>query len=289
MADLRTNNISVPKTARNKRIYSGVSSSRVNQTGGETILEWVSVSDDEVIINRDLTIQGDLTIQNIDGLAGDTLIVNENGTIGTVREVINEVPTGLINGVNVTYVLAHSPDGLIRLYKNGQKLKIVTDYTINNKTITLVSPLISDGYEDILLCDYRYVTYSPGGTPLPAIPDSIAWTSMTRGAAAQASGFDVQISRINKTLTVTGSFLSVNNPGGGSIIASIPVLTIAEGMSLSRKLWAQSNEISGSTTNRGMRIYLDSFDPISKPNVNIVCDYEYDAGTIYFSITTNII
>lgn len=287
MADVRTNNISVPRTARNKRIYGGNSSTStsVSSGGGATVLDWVSVSDTEVAINRNLTVDGDLTVQNLAGLSGDTVIVNENGTLATVREVINEVPAGLINGVNADYTLANLPDGLIRLYKNGQKLKITADYTITGQTITLVTPLISDGYEDVLLCDYRYVTYSPGGSPVPTIPDQINWTSMALGSAAQSSGFDIQICRIGKTLQISGYFLSAVNPASGSVIASIALATIAEGMSLTRKQWITSNEISSDYDNRGMRFYVDTFDPTTKPTVSLIMDYEFDAGDIYFSKT----
>lgn len=287
MSDVRTNNISVPRTARNKRIYGGNSSTStsVSSGGGATVLDWVSVSDTEVSINRNLTVKGDLTVENLAGLAGDTVIVNENGTLATVREVINETPAGDIDGTNVTYTLAHLPDGLIRLYKNGQKLKLTTDYTISGQTITLVSPLISDGYEDVLLCDYRYVTYSPGGTPVPAIPDQVNWVAMTRGAAAQVSGFDIQICRIGKTIQISGYFLSASNPAVGSVIASIALATIAEGMSLTRPQWIVSNEVSDDYDNRGMRFYVDTFDPTIKPTVRLICDYEFDAGEIYFSKT----
>ena len=287
MADVRTNNISVPRTARNKRIYGGNSSTStsVSSGGGATVLDWVSVSDTEVAINRNLTIDGDLTVQNLSGMAGDTVIVNENGTLATVREVINETPSGLINGVNVTYTLVNLPDGLIRLYKNGQKLKLTDDYSITGQTITLVSPLVSDGYTDVLLCDYRYVTYSPGGTPVPAIPDQVNWTAMIRGSAAQSSGFDIQICRIGKTLQISGYFLSASNPAVGSVIASISLDTIAEGMSLTRKQWITSNEISSDYDNRGMRFYVDTFDSTTKPTVSLIMDYEFDAGEIYFSKT----
>jgi len=288
MSDVRTNNIPVPRTARNKRIYSGntgISKSVASGASGETVLDWVGVSSTDVVINRNLTVEGNLTVDNLAGLAGDTVIVNENGTLATVREVINEVPAGDIDGVNVTYTLEHLPAGLIRLYKNGQKLKITTDYSITDDVITLVTPLISDGYEDILLCDYRYVTYSPGGTPVPAIPDLVNWVAMTRGVAAQSSGFDIQICRIGKTIQMSGYFLSASNPASGSVIASIAIESIAEGMSLTRPQWITSNEISSDYDNRGMRFYVDTFDPTIKPTVRLLCDYEFDAGQIYFSKT----
>lgn len=289
MANVNVNNISVPRIARNKRIYAGntgISQSATNESSDA--LDWVSVSEEEVIINRDLVVDGDLTVQKLSGLAGDTVIVNENGTFATIREVINEVPAGLINNVNVTYTLAYLPDGPLKLHK-GIRLKLGFDYTISGQTITLVSPLISDGYEDVLLCDYRYVTYSPGGTPVPAIPDQVSWISMSKGIAAQSSGFDIKICRIGKSITVSGYFLSASNPALNSIIATIPAISIAEGLSLTRQIWITSNELSTDNDNRGMRFKIDTFDPTTKPNVRLLVDYEFDAGGIYFSMTFNCI
>jgi len=283
MANVRTNNISVPRTARNKRIYGGNSSTSTSVNSvGATVLDWVSVSDTEVAINRNLTIDGDLTVQNLSGLAGDTVIVNENGTLATVREVINEVPSGLINGVNVTYTLANLPDGLNRLYKNGQKLKLTDDYSITGQTITLVSPLVSDGYTDVLLCDYRYVTYSPGGDPVPAIPDQVAWTAMSKGAAAQESGFNLQACRIGKTIQISGSFQFINGSGVDSVIAT--VLTPAAGMTLSRRIYAEISEISSNQVNRGIAVYVEPFSPASA-TLTIKTRAAYEAGMAYLTIT----
>lgn len=294
MSDVRTNNIPVPRTARNKRIYSGntgISKTIAGGGGGETVLDWVSVSDTEVAINRNLTVDGDLTVQNLSGLSGDTVIVNENGTLATVREVINETPAGDIDGTNVTYTLAHLPDGLIRLYKNGQKLKLTADYSITGQTITLVSPLISDGYEDILLCDYRYVTYSPGGSLVPAIPDLVNWTAMTRGAAAQVSGFDLWVSRINKTVTLTGEFLLTADTASGSVIAAIAVSTIAEGMSLTKRIKYSFTEVGSGQVNRGVKMYVETFDPVTNPYLQLKSYYEYDGESqpVFITLTFNVI
>lgn len=291
MANVRTNDISVPRIARNKRIYAGNTAISKSVQGGSSSpsLEWVSVTTEEVLINRDVRIDGDLTVQNLSGLAGDTVIVNENGTLATIREVINETPAGTIDGVNVTYTLAHIPDGLIRLYKNGQKLKLTTDYTIVDDVITLGVPLISDGYEDVLLCDYRFITYSPGGEPIPANVDQVGWTTMTRGAAAQVTNYDIQASRVGRSCTITGQFLAASNPPAGTAIASLPLADIADGMSLTNTIRQSVNEISGLETNRGMVFYVDTFNPSAKPTLRLLVDSEYDAGLINFTITFNII
>jgi len=52
--------------------------------------------------------------------------------------VINEIPTGTINGVNVTFTLANTPTtGKVMLYADGIALTPTVDYTISGTTITL--------------------------------------------------------------------------------------------------------------------------------------------------------
>ncbi len=54
--------------------------------------------------------------------------------------VLSEIPTGLINGVNVTFTIAHtpSPSSSLEVWLGGQKLQLTTDYTFdNNVTITM--------------------------------------------------------------------------------------------------------------------------------------------------------
>ena len=69
-----------------------------------------------------------------------------------------EVPTGAINGVNLTYVLAHPPDpaASLMLFKNGVLQKAAgTDYTLAVATITYVAgAILSAG--DTHVCSYRY-------------------------------------------------------------------------------------------------------------------------------------
>lgn len=60
---------------------------------------------------------------------------------------INEVPAGTINGVNVTFTLAHTPTGQIMLYLNGQYMTpgAGEDYTISGSTITMAAaPIVGD-------------------------------------------------------------------------------------------------------------------------------------------------
>ncbi len=54
--------------------------------------------------------------------------------------VLNEVPTGALNGINVTYTLAHTPASGINLYLNGVYLQpgAGNDYTLATDTITML-------------------------------------------------------------------------------------------------------------------------------------------------------
>lgn len=52
-----------------------------------------------------------------------------------------EVPTGVINGSNVTYTLSVTPTGSILLLRNGQVQRPTYDYTITGTTITYITPL----------------------------------------------------------------------------------------------------------------------------------------------------
>lgn len=67
-----------------------------------------------------------------------------------------EVPTGAINGVNVTFTLAASPSPSLSLalYRNGVLQEGGgVDYTLSSATITFVA---APGSGDILLAFYRH-------------------------------------------------------------------------------------------------------------------------------------
>ena len=78
------------------------------------------------------------------------LIDTAVGVINTALgwNVTNEVPTGTINGTNVTFTLAHTPAAnSLRLYADGLR---TTNYTLAGHTITMgVAPTTS------LIADYR--------------------------------------------------------------------------------------------------------------------------------------
>ncbi len=72
----------------------------------------------------------------------------EQGIPGVGSLSINETPSGVIDGSNVTFTLAHTPiGGQIMLYLNGQYMTAGAgeDYTISGSTITMASaPIVGD-------------------------------------------------------------------------------------------------------------------------------------------------
>jgi len=91
--------------------------------------------------------------------AGATYLLHHNGTnfriIGAsgTATIDGEVPSGTIDDVNDDFVLANTPlTGSVKVYQNGIRLKITTDYTISGTTITFVTAPTTG---DTILCDYR--------------------------------------------------------------------------------------------------------------------------------------
>lgn len=70
--------------------------------------------------------------------------------------VDNETPTGTIDGANKDFVLAHvpSPAASLKVYLNGQRMKLTDDYTYTaaTRTISFVSAPLTGNF---IFCDYR--------------------------------------------------------------------------------------------------------------------------------------
>lgn len=64
----------------------------------------------------------------------------------------DETPTN--SGDDLSFTIAHtpSPTSSLKVYRNGQRIRITEDYTFSGKTITLLSALTAG---EIILCDYR--------------------------------------------------------------------------------------------------------------------------------------
>jgi len=78
--------------------------------------------------------------------------VNKKMTVNQMF-VDGETPTGDIDDINTDFVLANTPvSGSVKVFLNGIRQTVTTDYTISGATITFVTPPTSG---DIILTDYR--------------------------------------------------------------------------------------------------------------------------------------
>ena len=81
-------------------------------------------------------------------VTGPTGPIGPTGPTGAGETwIINEVPSGDMNGTNITFTLAHTPVGQIMLYLNGQYLfpGSGNDYTISGVIISMsVAPVAND-------------------------------------------------------------------------------------------------------------------------------------------------
>ncbi len=75
--------------------------------------------------------------------------------------IVDETPSGAMNGSNVAFVLASKPRGLL-VKLNGIALLEGTDFTLSIKTITLATAPDSD--------DWLRVYYEPHGRPVTSGP-----------------------------------------------------------------------------------------------------------------------
>ena len=67
--------------------------------------------------------------------------------------VDDETPTGTVNGVNTDFVIGHapSPTGSLKVFLDGQRMKLTTDYTFSARTITFLTAPLTDS---IITVDY---------------------------------------------------------------------------------------------------------------------------------------
>lgn len=97
---------------------------------------------------------------------GTFILQGNNGVISWVippQVGINfadaEIPTGVINGVNLTFTLAHPPVGTsLELTFNGvvQQVGVVNDFTLVGSTITFNSTATIPQMGDVMQVWYRY-------------------------------------------------------------------------------------------------------------------------------------
>ena len=85
-----------------------------------------------------------------------SIIINNGAATGATSMILNESPTGLINGINDSFTLAStpSPSTSLMLFINGQLITQTTDYTLATNMITFdASAIPMTG--DILLATYQ--------------------------------------------------------------------------------------------------------------------------------------
>ena len=109
---------------------------------------------------------------------------------------------------------------------------------------------------------------------------------LTKGAAVATSPYSIKAWRVGKTITIAGQF-QVSN-GAALTIASIPVATLAPGLTLSNKVYCRTNQVDNSQQyNRGVVFFVDTFNPNNKTTINLLIETDSggDAFVSYFSLT----
>lgn len=87
-----------------------------------------------------VVMSGDATLSETGVL---TLAGGAAGAVKANDFIVDEAPTGAVNGVNTTYILANTPRVLLGVFVNGQKQEAGAgnDFTISGATITMLSVL----------------------------------------------------------------------------------------------------------------------------------------------------
>ena len=70
----------------------------------------------------------------------------------------SEIPAGIIDGVNLTFTIATTPNpaSSLKLYKNGVLLQLNGDYTLNGSTVTFVNATVAPQAGDKIVANYRH-------------------------------------------------------------------------------------------------------------------------------------
>lgn len=83
--------------------------------------------------------------------------INVRGAIGPAGSVStsnDETPSGIMDGVNNVFTLAHTPlNNTLKAYLNGIRLRITKDYTISGAILIMIN---TPQNGDELLVDYNY-------------------------------------------------------------------------------------------------------------------------------------
>jgi len=83
------------------------------------------------------------------------IVINSMGLI-LDKIIDNEIPSGVIDGVNKVFILSNTPNPSLslELFLNGICQVISIDYNLSNSTITFINaPLVNS----VLMSSYRYL------------------------------------------------------------------------------------------------------------------------------------
>lgn len=112
--------------------------------------------------NIDFTLSGSTITFNAGSIpqTGDILQAYYRiaGTGTTSAFADAETPGGVIDGVNLAFTLAATPNPAsgLKLYKNGVLLQIGGDYTLSGNTVTFINATIAPQPGDKLVANYRH-------------------------------------------------------------------------------------------------------------------------------------
>ena len=210
-----------------------------NITGLQAALNVRPVEGSSFAVARAAVIDSTGAIDGATGNLGDCLHVDGTsgpcgsggGTSGSGTFVDAEVPSGAINGSNLSFTLANIPlpATSLEVFRNGLLLQQGNDYTISTNTITFLSNTAPQT-SDILLASYRVsVTMSgvgfvdmeaPSGAvngvngsfTLSQVPSPASSVTIFRNGMRLMSGLDYTIS------TNALTFASGNIPQSGDVV-----------------------------------------------------------------------
>lgn len=118
--------------------------------------------------------------------------------------VDNEVPSGIVNGLNTTFTLNSAPSGSsLVLFRNGVRQQAGVDYTLTGSSIVFASAAVPQT-QDTLLASYR-IAYGNGS--------SNAQTGPSGAPGANGCG-------AVSTVTKTGAYQILSSDNGNMIIES---------------------------------------------------------------------
>ena len=108
------------------------------------IIQWLSAFYVKGVLNNGLLQSANLSNQV-------TTAFPALSALGT--PVDGEVPRGVMNGINKSFILAHDPGTSLFLFWNGAKQRVTIDYTLVGTALTMVlAPNSGDSFEAY----YRY-------------------------------------------------------------------------------------------------------------------------------------